>query len=303
MTQPIVLIVDDEPDIISALTIRCEQLGLQVETATDGLQAAAIVGKTPPDLMLLDINMPAGDGLMLCEVFVSDEELKPIPKIILTGKSDEQTKQRCKELGAHYVLKSIDTWDELKKLIQQLIKLETVEENVPSSSNSIKQDSLESSGKLPRILVIDDDPEISKAMQIRLRSYGVEVIRAFAGKEGYWLAVSEKPDVIITDFQMPDGYGNYVLGRLKAHPITENIPVIIITGHDVSAGRNYALEREMISLGAESLLTKPIDFDKLLILLRKYIKIPKNPIETPVDLTQTHPVLPLEEEIKAQECR
>ncbi len=66
----------------------------------------------------------------------------------------------------------------------------------------------------PKILVVDDDPNITRALWRRFRSVGIEVIRSHHGKEGMVLAMTELPDVIITDYKMPGISGEGLLMNL-----------------------------------------------------------------------------------------
>jgi DNA-binding response OmpR family regulator len=127
----------------------------------------------------------------------------------------------------------------------------------------------------PRILCIDDDPDVSGILKRRLSAYGVEVLRAFSGEQGFWTAVASPPDVIITDLLMPDGEGSYVLHRIKSHPLTAKVPVIVLTGQT-----NPAVKRAMIAMGVCEYLTKPLNFRQLLQSLREHIDLPASGIET-----------------------
>ena len=80
------------------------------------------------------------------------------------------------------------------------------------------------------MLCIDDDADFSDALKIRLEDHGVAVIRAHTGMEGYRLAFTTPASAILLDFNMPDGQGDYILGRLKDNPVTRDIPVVVITG-------------------------------------------------------------------------
>ena len=62
-----VLIADDDPAVVRALSVRCKKLGLEVETAENGLQAILKASRNPPRLLILDINMPEADGFRVCE--------------------------------------------------------------------------------------------------------------------------------------------------------------------------------------------------------------------------------------------
>ncbi len=109
-----------------------------------------------------------------------------------------------------------------------------------------------------KILSVDDDPNISKAIQCRFQAYGITVIRAFHGEQGIWLAAREKPDLVITDLVMPLGGGEDVVGCLKSMPETRHIPVLVLTGQP-----NGHMRRQLRDLGADGYLSKPIEFEKL----------------------------------------
>ncbi|MBN2023841.1 MAG: response regulator [Pirellulales bacterium] len=129
-------------------------------------------------------------------------------------------------------------------------------------------------GQRPTILCIDDDPEVSRSLAVRLRPYGVDVLRAFSGMQGFWMALNSRPDVIITDLKMPDGQGDYVFSRLKNHSLTKDTPIIVLTGY-----ANPGHKREMLSAGVTNYFTKPWDFDELLRELRSHIDLPSSPLD------------------------
>jgi DNA-binding response OmpR family regulator len=126
----------------------------------------------------------------------------------------------------------------------------------------------EISASRPRILCVDDDPEISRIWKIRLAPHGVEVLCAFSGREGFAAAVEAKPDLIILDQCMPDEDGSQVLGRLRSHSGTRNIPVLMLTGNEISAAKRQAL-----GLGPDDYLMKPVAFAELLERIRSYVTL------------------------------
>lgn len=132
---------------------------------------------------------------------------------------------------------------------------------------------IEQAQSRPKVLVIDDDPDISRALKIRLADCGLNVVRAFSGMDGFWTALQERPDVIISDFYMPDAAGNYVLGRLRSHPLTQHIPFIILTGRSVGGQSDCGMERELRTLGADAYFTKPPDFGRIINELARYVPV------------------------------
>jgi response regulator RpfG family c-di-GMP phosphodiesterase len=120
----------------------------------------------------------------------------------------------------------------------------------------------------PRILCIDDDPAIVAALAMRFRAYDVDVLTAFFGTQGIWLAITERPDVIITDIRMPNGDGDYVVECLKGRDDTCDIPVIVLTGT-----RDRDIKRWMLTLGVEAYLQKPANFAALLEAVGKLVEL------------------------------
>ncbi len=112
-----VLIADDDPALTRVLTVRCRHLGLEVRHAADAMQALVMIHKDPPDLVIMDVTMPAGDGLSASQMLLSDPRLSRIPIIILSGRRVEDGRRRAEELGVPYVVKSPQCWSELKALI------------------------------------------------------------------------------------------------------------------------------------------------------------------------------------------
>lgn len=121
---------------------------------------------------------------------------------------------------------------------------------------------------LPWVLHIEDDAEFSQTVKTRLEHHGVAVVRAFDGRDGYRTAFLRPADAILLDVELPNGAGDYVLERLKSHPATRDIPVIVITG--VQDRSKY---RQMMQLGAAAYFTKPLEFPDLHAELRRHIDI------------------------------
>ena len=89
----------------------------------------------------------------------------------------------------------------------------------------------------PRVLLVDDDPDYIRALQIRLESRGIAVLRATTGLDGFCSAVGEPTDAILLDYQLPNGCGNFILEQLKSNLATRGIPVIVISGSKDRAPR------------------------------------------------------------------
>ncbi|MEM7233261.1 MAG: hybrid sensor histidine kinase/response regulator [Planctomycetota bacterium] len=111
---------------------------------------------------------------------------------------------------------------------------------------------------MPKVLVVDDDAKITKALQIRLQEEGFEVVMGHDGVSGMKIAVSEKPDLIILDISMPAGNGLSLARKLSDNDITMTIPVVFMT-----ASKDPALREGAEQVGAIDFLEKPFDFSEV----------------------------------------
>ena len=119
-----------------------------------------------------------------------------------------------------------------------------------------------------RLLCVDDDPHIQTSLEMRFSNYNVVFERAFYGMQGVVEAQKHPPDAIILDLSMPNGSGLYLLECLRRRHETAVIPVIVMTGM-----RDPAVETEALALGADAYMTKPVDFNDLLEMLRTFVNI------------------------------
>jgi len=268
-----VFLADDDTQVLRSLDIRLKQLGLEVESATDGLVALVKIMRNQPDLLILDVDMPGADGLRLCERLRAKQCLAPA--IIYTGNPDEAIIGRCAELNARYVPKGSTTWQGRQRVIAELLDSELRPSAMPAPAGSAPAAAAATAGAAPKVLAVDDDRRITQALAIRLRRLGIEVLTASNGLEGFYLALKEHPDVIISDYFMPGSGGDYFIHRLRSAPTTRSVPVIVLTGgRTLDGAKDYALAREMRGrCEAVAFLTKPLDFDLLVVELRRHIAV------------------------------
>ncbi len=110
-----------------------------------------------------------------------------------------------------------------------------------------------------KVLVVDDEIHIVHVVAIKLRNNGYEVISADNGAEAFELACEAKPDVIVTDFQMPVMTGLELAEKLRQCEQTKNIPVILLTA------RNFAIsQQQQKDLQIAQCLSKPFSPRELL---------------------------------------
>ncbi len=115
----------------------------------------------------------------------------------------------------------------------------------------------------PKILVVDDDPDLLKALRVRLRANNCDVITVTDGYSVIGAAQKERPDVIILDLGLPAGDGFVVMERLQQSDQLSGIPVIVLTARDPQGNEARALRA-----GAAAFFQKPVDNEELLNVIR-----------------------------------
>lgn len=121
-----ILIVDDDPDLVEAVSIILESKGYEVVAAYDGVEGLKRARSENPDLIVLDVMMPNKDGYEVCKELKADEKYRAIPILLLTAvveniPSSKYTQQMGMETEADdYVDKPVEP-DELVKRVEALI--------------------------------------------------------------------------------------------------------------------------------------------------------------------------------------
>jgi two-component system KDP operon response regulator KdpE len=84
-----ILVVDDDPDLLRALRLRLKAQDYDISTASDGYSAIATAQKERPDLIILDLGLPVGDGFVVLERLQTSNPLSSIPVIVLTARDPQ----------------------------------------------------------------------------------------------------------------------------------------------------------------------------------------------------------------------
>jgi len=118
-----------------------------------------------------------------------------------------------------------------------------------------------------KILIIDDEPDVAKVVVYRLKAKGYEVFIAASGKEGIDLAETQKPDLILLDYRLPDMLASQVAEEIRRREYLKHIPFILIT-----ASSEDIAEKAKVCLTADY-ISKPIESYELYAKVEKYLAI------------------------------
>lgn len=262
---PKMLIADDDPAIVRLLADRCVKMGFKVETATNGVQLLVKARRSQPDIVIVDVNMPELDGLSVCTRLL-DPGNKPLEVVVVTGSNDPETAERCQSLGMFYGYKGPDFWNSVEGALAEIYP------DLAARIGALESTAADAGvPQRPRVLLVDDDPDIEKFLATRLSKFGIDTLYAPDAVQGFRVACKEKPTVIITDNFMPDGDAQFLLYRLRSTPLTENIPVFVISARKISDLTEQTLKRSIGGRsGALQVFTKSFDTQELFKALQHY---------------------------------
>ena len=114
-----------------------------------------------------------------------------------------------------------------------------------------------------KVMVVDDDPSLRQALNVRLRANDYDVVSACDGYSALALAQRERPDLILLDLGLPAGDGFAVLTHLQQFPSLASIPVVVLTARDPQGNEGRSLRS-----GAVAFFQKPADNEELLGVIR-----------------------------------
>ncbi len=118
----------------------------------------------------------------------------------------------------------------------------------------------------PKILIVDDEPDVVMLIERTLKAEGFDVVRAYDGIAALDVVGTEKPDLILLDIMMPMMSGYEVCEQHKANPETQQIPVVCLSSAHTPAARAQSLH-----VGAVTLITKPFLPAELIAQIRRHL--------------------------------
>lgn len=121
MSQKKILIIDDDPDVRLSLQLRLKANHYDVAFAADGLASIVEARRHMPDLIILDLGLPAGDGFSVLERLKANQDLCLMPVIVLSGRDRNANKERALKAGARFFLQKPVANDKLLSAIRLVL--------------------------------------------------------------------------------------------------------------------------------------------------------------------------------------
>jgi PAS domain S-box-containing protein len=239
-----ILAIDDDPQVISLYERYLQPQGYQVVSLSDPSRAVERVRQLKPFAVTLDIMMPGYDGWRVLNDLKSNPETRNIPVIVC---SIVEEQEKGFNLGAtDYLVKPILEDDMLNVL-----------------------DRLNIDGSIREVLIVDDNPDDLRLIGRMLSENGrYRPILAEGGRNGWQAIQARAPHAVIIDLLMPEMDGFTILEKMQAENRLRDIPVIVVSGGDLTTEQKQILDEFGHRMIQKSALTE----QQLLTTLERALK-------------------------------
>lgn len=226
--EPVVLVIEDDPQARELIGHYLNEVGYAVEGVAGGKEGVERAQSLLPDAITLDMALPDQDGLIVLAQLKTNPATRNIPVVVVS------MAERC-EMGF-----SLGAVEWLVKPVERPALLRCLEEAMHRPRPEV-----------PRVLVIDDEPNAVQYATEVLELSGCHVLSAGGGKAGIDLAVVHIPDVIVLDLCMPEVNGFEVVRALRADPRTRDVPVLVVTAMELTQA-----DKEQLLNSVQAIVTK-----------------------------------------------
>jgi CheY-like chemotaxis protein len=220
------------------------------------------------DCMVLDLKLPQTSGFKLLEQLKKDERHSRLPVIVYTGKElTRREETRLKKYAETIIVKDARSPERL--LDETSLFLHRVEARLPEAKRSMLEQlhGVSEVFKNKKVLIVDDDVRNVFALASVLESSGMEVVFAENGRDGIeTLRANPDVDLVLMDIMMPEMDGYETMQAVRRMPEFRQLPIISLTAKAMKGDRERS-----IAAGASDYITKPVDTDQLMSLMRVWL--------------------------------
>lgn len=264
-----VLIVEDNPKHAKALAYFLETYNINSEIKSHVDESVDALQQSGVDCVILDMGIPAKQAYEILENIKKNPGLENLPIIVFTGKSlSMQEELKIKKYADSIIIKTAHSYQRMLDEVSLFLHL--VEENKKGSSskeNFKKQNMMNNVLKDKTVLIVDDDVRNIFSLTKALEVLKMKVVTAIDGQEALKvLNEHSEIDVVLLDMMMPNMDGYETATRIRENKDWKNLPVIAVTAKAMTGDRE-----KCINAGASDYITKPVDVDQLLSLLRVWL--------------------------------
>jgi CheY-like chemotaxis protein/signal transduction histidine kinase/HAMP domain-containing protein len=262
------LVVEDDATQRQSIIELIGEGDVEITAVGSAEEAMETLRSTRFDCMVLDLGLTGEDGYKLLERIKADPEIQDLPIIIYTGKDLSQAEEtRLRRYAESIIIKDAKSPERL--LDETALFLHRVESNLPDDKRRMleqlhKTDSV-FDGK--KIMIVDDDVRNIFSLTSVLEQQGMVVVFAENGRDAIRM-LGEQPDInlVLMDVMMPEMDGYETTRAIREMPQFAHLPIISLTAKAMKGDREKS-----ITAGASDYITKPVDVDQLLSLMRVWL--------------------------------
>jgi signal transduction histidine kinase/DNA-binding response OmpR family regulator/CHASE3 domain sensor protein len=263
-----VLIVEENAKHASALSYFLSNFNISLSVENNVEDSVKALTTDHVDCVILDIGASKGNEYQVIESIKSNDGLENLPIIIFTEHNLSKSEElKIKQYADSIVVKTAHSYQRILDEVGLFLHL------VEEKNNSIENVRSKTLGSLTevlsgkKILITDDDVRNIFSLTKALEKYKVEVVVAMDGKHALQ-QIKENPDVdvILMDMMMPEMDGYETIKQIRKMPMFTRLPIIAITAKSMIGERE-----KCITAGASDYISKPVDIDQLLSLLRVWL--------------------------------
>jgi CheY-like chemotaxis protein len=252
-TPPLALVIEDDDLVADLIAAQLHKEGFHVMRAATGEEALVRAAKCRPQLITLDIFLPAMDGWEFLRHLKADQRLADTPVVIISVAAGLE---RGLALGARAILQKPFKPEELVSTLAGLMPAP-----LPGAA----------AGALARVLVVDDNVKAVELVATLIERAGYHALRACGGAEAIQAARTARPDLVILDLMMREVSGFEVARAMRASKETARIPILVLTAKDLAPE-----ERERLNSVVSAILQESeFSHEELLAELRRAISVPR----------------------------
>ena len=278
------LIVDDNETNSAILMHQLEQWDINVTSVDSGKSALEVLQQASADdalfdIAILDLHMPAMDGLELASRIQCNLNYAAMQLMMLTSSLTNMTSEELQGIGIRRALTKPARQTELYNAIADLVD-STSESDTVCTIQSANADK-------PKILLTEDNPINQEVALGMLESLGCEVEIAENGSEAVDALESRPFDLVLMDCQMPVMDGFEATRNIRSHSCQQNIPVVALTANALEGDRELC-----IASGMDDYLQKPVDQHKLQGTIEKWLHQKPTELSKPISAPKQLPEVP-----------
>jgi len=260
-----VLIVEENPKHARALRYYLGSFQVQSSITQSIPESINALKEEGVHCVILDMGLPEIRNYDKLEVLKSTPGFENIPIIIFTGKSFSRTEeQRIRQFADSIVIKTAHSYQRILDEVSLFLHIMDQQIKNKPSSGLERLGSLDEVLKNKSVLLADDDVRNIFSLTKILEQHKMKIIPAIDGKEAFdKMLANPQVNIVLMDMMMPEMDGFETIRRIRQTPAFKNIPVIAITAKAMSGDRE-----KCIQAGASDYISKPVDIDQLISLLR-----------------------------------